>query len=154
MFANNEAFAELSSPNLQPTVNKGLTDLLNLRKAAESGDSNSQFNLGYLYEVGRGLPQDDAEAAKWYRKAANNGFVPTQWNLGAAYLQKRGVPQNSVDAYMWFSLASPQISDQTKPILDGIKKVMTPDQIAEAERGAAEWKPLHVPYQSDAASGE
>jgi TPR repeat protein len=32
-----------------------------------------QYNLGLKYQCGRGVPRDDAEAAKWYRKAAEQG---------------------------------------------------------------------------------
>jgi len=33
----------------------------------------------------RGVPQDDAEAAKWYRKAADQGHANAQFNLGLYY---------------------------------------------------------------------
>ena len=40
------------------------------RLAAELGDAQAQFSLGFLYGEGRGVAQDDAEAVKWYRLAA------------------------------------------------------------------------------------
>ena len=41
------------------------------RKAAEGGSlAKAQDNLGWMYQHGRGVSQDDAEAIKWYRKAA------------------------------------------------------------------------------------
>ena len=39
------------------------------RLAAELGDAQAQFSLGFLYGEGRGVAQDDAEAVKWYRLA-------------------------------------------------------------------------------------
>ena len=46
-----------------------------MRKAADQGLAKAQFNLGMMYEVGRGVVQDYAEAVKWYRKAAEKaGF--------------------------------------------------------------------------------
>ena len=33
-----------------------------LRKAAQAGDANAQFNLGVMYADGRGVPQDDTQA--------------------------------------------------------------------------------------------
>ena len=33
---------------------------------AEKGDANAQFGLGVMYHDGRGVPQDDAEAVRWY----------------------------------------------------------------------------------------
>ena len=32
-----------------------------------------RFNLGSMYESGRGVPKDDTEAVAWYRKAADQG---------------------------------------------------------------------------------
>ncbi len=34
--------------------------------AAERGQVNAQFNLGLIFEDGRGVPKNDAVAAKWY----------------------------------------------------------------------------------------
>ena len=42
-------------------------------KAAENGDADAQDNLGFLYEFGHGVPQDDAQAAFWWRRAAEQG---------------------------------------------------------------------------------
>ena len=49
------------------------TALRLLRPLAEGGNSDAQHNLGVMYEKGRGVPQDYAEAVKWYRKAAKRG---------------------------------------------------------------------------------
>ena len=37
---------------------------------AEQGNTPAQLFLGALYHDGKGVTQDYAEAAKWYRKAA------------------------------------------------------------------------------------
>ena len=34
---------------------------------AEQGDATIQFALGSMYAFGKGVPQDYAEAVKWYR---------------------------------------------------------------------------------------
>jgi len=39
-------------------------------KYAKPGDANAQSNLGVMYENGRGVVADYAEAVKWYRKSA------------------------------------------------------------------------------------
>ncbi|MSO97885.1 MAG: sel1 repeat family protein [Rhodospirillaceae bacterium] len=44
-----------------------------LKPLAEQGDSAAQYHLGLMHRHGRGLPQDDALAANWYRKAAEQG---------------------------------------------------------------------------------
>src|ERR1035437_512633 len=49
------------------------TTLRLYRAMADQGNGNAQFGLGTMYEKGRGVAQDDVEAAKWYRLAANQG---------------------------------------------------------------------------------
>ena len=73
-----------------------------MRKAQE------QCYLGSLYEEGAGVPQDNAEAAKWYRKAAEQGETSAQYNLGAMYTEGQGVPQNFAEAAKWYRKAAEQ----------------------------------------------
>ncbi len=51
------------------------TALKEWRPLAEQGDANAQFNLGSMYEYGEGVPQDDKEAARWFRLAAEQGYA-------------------------------------------------------------------------------
>ena len=44
-------------------------------KAAEQGDATAQYNLGLMYNSGKGVPRDDAEALNWWRKAAGQGLA-------------------------------------------------------------------------------
>ena len=37
-----------------------------LRAKAEAGDADAQFDLGVLYSNGDDVPQDDAEAVRWF----------------------------------------------------------------------------------------
>ena len=46
--------------------------------AAEKGDAKAQFNLGVMYVLGQGTPQDYKEVLKWYRKAAEQGHAQGQ----------------------------------------------------------------------------
>ena len=57
--------------------------LREFRTLAEQGHAEAQFQVGFMYSVGRGVPEDDAEAVKWYRKAAEQGNAAAQYNLGA-----------------------------------------------------------------------
>lgn len=45
-------------------------DMTALRMNAEKGSVTAQYDLGMMYENGRGVSRDIAEAAKLYRKAA------------------------------------------------------------------------------------
>jgi TPR repeat protein len=68
------------------------------RTLAEQGVADDQYALGFMYENGRGVPQDYAEAAKWYRKAADQGVAGAQYNLGIMYVRGQGVPQDYAEA--------------------------------------------------------
>ena len=48
------------------------------RKAAEQGISSAQYNLGRMYEKGRGVLKDKNEALKWYKQAAEKGNADAQ----------------------------------------------------------------------------
>ncbi len=117
------------------------------RRAAEQGHADAQFYLALMYKNGQGVPRDYAEAVRWYSKAADQGFAFAQYSLGAMYAGGQGVPQDYVQAHMWFSLAEAQgyTGDSMTP--DLVEELMTPAQIAEAQRRAGKWRPRG---QSDA----
>jgi len=43
------------------------------------------FNLGIMYQEGKGVPQNDVKAAKWYLKAAQQGNADAQNIMGIIY---------------------------------------------------------------------
>ena len=76
--------------------------------AAEQGNAKAQTNLGVRYLNGRGVPQDDAEAVRWFRQAAEQGLAESQFNLGVMYTTGEGVPQDDAEAMRWFRQAAEQ----------------------------------------------
>ena len=66
------------------------------------GDARAQLNLGVMYENGRGVAEDHAEAAKWFRLAAEQGDAAAQYNLGVMYANGEGVPQSKYTAADFF----------------------------------------------------
>ena len=73
---------------------------------AEKGEAFAQYNLGVMYENGKGVPENDADAVKWYRLAAEQGRARAQNNLGVMYENGEGVHENDVEAIKWFRLAA------------------------------------------------
>ena len=65
-----------------------------VQKAAEQGLAEAQIVLGVMYLYGRGVAQDDKQAAAWFRKAAEQGDALAQGVLGAMYVNGRGVAQD------------------------------------------------------------
>jgi len=72
------------------------------------GNTKAQNSLGFMYEKGQGVQQDDMEAVKWFRKAASQGDALAQSNLGTHYAKGQGVPQNDKEAAKWFTIAAKQ----------------------------------------------
>ena len=79
-----------------------------VREKAEKGDAEAQFNLGQIYYEGKGVPQDDSEAVKWYRKAAERGHAAAQYKLGVMYRKGEGVPQDDSEAVKWLHKSAEQ----------------------------------------------
>lgn len=75
------------------------------RRAAEQGHAGAEYNLGYLYREGKGVPQDNAEALSWFRKAADHGSADAQYALGVIYADGTGVPADNEAAASWFDAA-------------------------------------------------
>src|SRR6185503_9032677 len=117
------------------------TALREWRPLAEQGNVLAQYNLGLLYRKGRGVPQDDVQARKWYEKAAAQGQAKAQFNLGTLYFNGEGVPKNYQQALRWYSLAATNGDKPAPQILNLLANQMTPAQIAEAQKLAQEWKP-------------
>ena len=61
-----------------------------------------------MYHYGRGVPQDDLEAVKWFRKAAEQGYAKAQKNLGWMYEQGKGIPRDKSEAIKWYRKADSQ----------------------------------------------
>ncbi len=93
-------------------------DATRSRASAEQGDAKSQFKLGKIYSLGKGVPRDYAEAVRWYRKAADQGDANAQYALGFMYHKGQGVPQNYAEALRWYTkiAASCFASTQARPL--------------------------------------
>ena len=86
-------------------------DLTETRRLAEQGDADAQYNLGVMYANGEGVPQDAAEAVRWYRISADVGLAfvdldtyQTKWgsrtpeevSLSVRTLHDEGIPAASL----------------------------------------------------------
>jgi TPR repeat protein len=93
--------------------------------------------------VGRGVPEYDVEAVRWYRLAAEQGYGDAQLNLAVMYELGEGVPQDYVLAYMWLNLAVAQGNEAAQNSKDRVEQRMTREQISEAQRLSIEWLAEH-----------
>ena len=88
------------------------------RIRAEANNEHAQFNLGGLFEQGRGVAKDEAAAAAWYRKAAVQGHASAQHNLGLMLGQGRGVANDEAGAMAWIRKAAGQGQPKAIAFLD------------------------------------
>jgi uncharacterized protein len=117
---------------------------------AERGVPVAQAYLGFMFETGRGVPQNYTEAAMWYRRAAEQGDSLAQYSLGLLYDRGQGVPRDIVEANKWLNLsvaASPIRAREARArIRDAITSKMSRGEIAQARLRALEWAPHQERY--------
>jgi uncharacterized protein len=112
---------------------------------AERGNPSAQAYLGFMFETGRGVPQNYTEAAMWYRRAAEQGDSHAQYSLGLLYDHGQGVPRDVVEASKWLNLSTagaPRKAREARArIRDAVNTKMTRGEIARARLRALEWAP-------------
>jgi TPR repeat protein len=79
-----------------------------LRKAAEAGDAEAQYQMSRLHLNSCGLYHDEAEYVNWLQLAAKQGHIGAQTTLGQAYRTGHCVPQDYAQAARWLRLAAEQ----------------------------------------------
>jgi TPR repeat protein len=78
------------------------------RKAADQNHALAQFDVGFMYESGRGVRRNDQEAVIWLRRAAEQGLATAQQNLAMMYQDGRGVQRDDQQAVVWLRKAADQ----------------------------------------------
>jgi len=94
-------------------------------------------------------PKDGAAAyersdnAARLRPLAKQGDASAQYKLGLMYAEGRGVPQDYLQAHKWFNLsAARSLAKRNVAVsMRELVAILTPAQIAEAQKLAREWKP-------------
>jgi len=90
--------------------------------------------------------QDDLDPVSrfklWEPRAEKGGKV-AQHILGSFYENGHGAPQDYVQAHKWFNIASMNGDGDYRKSRDNVQKLMTPAQIAEAQKLAREWVEEH-----------
>ena len=99
---------------------------------ADQGHADAQSNLGIMYDNGRGVLKDDAEAVRWYRLAAEQGDADAQFNLGLMYDNGRGVLKDSVLAHMWSNIAGASGNTSAGKLRDSLERDMTRAEVTRA----------------------
>ncbi len=78
------------------------------RPLAEQGYAQAQASMGWLYQAGLGVKQDNAEALQWYRLGAKQGNAVAQNNLGVMHENGIAVSKNLEKAIPWYRKSAEQ----------------------------------------------
>lgn len=72
-----------------------------LKQSAKLGNAEAQYNLGYCYQAGVGVEQNQQKAIEWYLKSAKQGYNDALYQMMMAYGKGNGVEQNFEKAYSY-----------------------------------------------------
>jgi TPR repeat protein len=110
-----------------------------------------------MHSRGDGVLASEAEAIRWYELAAEQGDAPAQTNLGVTLAQRwyrrqrdgredplpgvgpGSAQQELILAFKWLVLAAAQENVTARTNLGVLEEWLSPGEISEARRLAAEW---------------
>ncbi len=113
-----------SQTEVKPVVNTDNTELAELKREANSGDSRAQYGLGMCYKLGDGVPVDDRKMVKYLTAAAKQGYEYAQYEMGRLYELGRGVAYDADKALYWYEKCFEKINSMpcTSPLKDYSKE--------------------------------
>jgi len=99
---------EKATPNNSQLQQQSVSimSLAEVRKRASKGEAHAQWALGNAYLSGQGVPQDDHEAARWYRAASAQNLADAEVALAYLYAYGRGVPKDYREALRLYQAAA------------------------------------------------
>jgi len=117
--------------------------LEDLPQRAERGDPNAELKLGAAYANGQNGAANYPESVKWLTRSAEHGNVTAAAVLGAFDWAGRGGNQGYIDAYTWSAIAQAEGDEASGYRVAILESRMSPAQLAEAKRRAADWLRAH-----------
>lgn len=93
-----------------------------LRRAAQDGRADAQYNLGVMFDGQGDVPPDPGEAARCYGEAAAQGHASAQFNLGNMYRKGLGVKKSLVEAARLYRKAGASKHKKAQANLENLLK--------------------------------
>jgi TPR repeat protein len=111
-----------------------------VRRAAEAGSADAQFQLGMDYHDGeQGLAQSNDMARKWLRRAAEQGHVAAQFNYA---MMLKAQPS---EVYFWLGIATPHLTGSTRDTSQQLRAkaagLLNPAEKTAIDRKIGAWHP-------------
>lgn len=114
---------------------------------AEFGEPEAQFNLGLMYQEGRGVARHPRRAIWWFERAARQGHAEAQLNLCFMFAQGQGLLRpDLVQAHAWCNIAAGRFPvgarrDLAVAARNELAAEMSADDLTDARRRAFNWVP-------------
>lgn len=137
-----------ANPNLKSGTNleaggklfipdKNRANLEELKAKARQGDAVAECTIGVWYKRGQGVPQDYAEAARWFNRAAQHGQGDAQLCLGQLYQKGQGVKMDRTQAAKWFLKSASQGNGEAQFYIG--RKYEDGDGVPKNSTNAVKW---------------
>ena len=105
-FVTSSAYANYDAGLAAYKKNDYATAIKEWRPLADQGKADAQYNLGFCYYNGQGVPQNYKEAIKWFRMAADQGHGDAQYALAGMYMSPDSLDYG--EAVKWTRKAADQ----------------------------------------------
>ena len=92
-----------------------------------------------------------ADSIEVVRAKADQGEASAQLDLGLSYFKGTGVVKDDAEAYKWFLLAGAQGDETARSNIPKIELRLTPQQRADGQRLAREFRPRNQPASKDSS---
>ena len=91
------------------------------KKAAENGDREALYNVGWMYATGQGTKANAEEAYRWFLESARHGEPSAQFEVSRRLKDGDGVAKDLTSSYSWLL------------VLQAQEKTIAPDERAKAK---------------------
>jgi len=120
----------------------GSAALDSLIAQARGGDAKAQYRLATLYDDGRQVPSDPAEALKWYKAAAQGGSAQAQYRLGYIFENEMGRNQDRDQAIKYYRMAA---AHGNAAAMHALRTMLRPEQLTGPRQLAPAYAISRVP---------
>ena len=115
-------------------------------KAAKQNHALATNNLGYLHDLGLGVPQDRKKGYDLYLRSANLGWAEAMFNigqmLGSGQLGKVNIEEGCIWSIRALKYSTQgRVKEQAKGTVNYCKKKLTESEYKKAENDANNWSP-------------
>ncbi|CAH1552893.1 tetratricopeptide repeat protein [Vibrio rotiferianus] len=109
-------------------------DIAELTKEAKQGNDFAAYQLGSMYNEGRGVEKDTKLAFDWFLRSARLGNPQAQSRVGFKYAIGKDTSKDMVKAYAWFDTAVKNGHESSKNFKEKAAKSLSKTELIEAQK--------------------